>query len=298
MPTGKNYMAFLWVNFGFCLYIASIFYSNQVSNIKKNWPLYRCNPIYMPLANDIEENFSYCIQNMQTSLFGYLLEPLTFITSSLSTILGSFGTEINSIRAMINNIRSSFSTIFDSIFGVFLNMIIEFQKITISIKDLVGKTIGILVTFLYTMNGSYLTMQSTWKGPTGQIVQTLGKCFHPKTRVLLKNGTKKYMKNLHLGDILEDGSIVEALLKINNPHKKIPFYIIKNQGIDGDNIYVTGSHFIYDLSLNRFIKVENADFSLSHKSKSTKWFSCLITNTHKIKIGEKIFWDWEDYILK
>lgn len=294
MPSGKNWVNFIYVNIAFAIYIAGVFYYNQVSQIKSNWPLYRCNPMYMFLADDIEENFTYCVQNMQTSFMGYLLQPLTFITTSLTTMLGGFMGDIQNIRAMFNKIRTFFSSIIQSIFGVFLNLIIEFQKITIGIKDLIGKTIGIMVSLMYVMDGSIKTMNSTWNGPPGQLVRALGKCFHPLTEVKLKNGQFKCMKDIDLGDILEDGSIVESVMKIDNKKESIPFYSINTE--NGD-ILVTGSHLVFDKENNTFIKVQDYKKATLTDIKFD-WFSCLITDTHKIPIKDEIFWDWEDHFVK
>lgn len=294
MPSGKNWVNFIYVNIAFAIYIAGVFYYNQVSQIKSNWPLYRCNPMYMFLADDIEENFTYCVQNMQTSFMGYLLQPLTFITTSLTTMLGGFMGDIQNIRAMFNKIRTFFSSIIQSIFGVFLNLIIEFQKITIGIKDLIGKTIGIMVSLMYVMDGSIKTMNSTWNGPPGQLVRALGKCFHPLTEVKLKNGQFKCMKDIDLGDILEDGSIVESVMKIDNKKEPIPFYSINTE--NGD-ILVTGSHLVFDKENNTFIKVQDYKKATLTDIKFD-WFSCLITDTHKIPIKDEIFWDWEDHFVK
>jgi hypothetical protein len=48
MPSGKNWVNFLYVNLAFAIYIAGVFYYSRVAEIKANWPLYRCNPMYMP----------------------------------------------------------------------------------------------------------------------------------------------------------------------------------------------------------------------------------------------------------
>jgi hypothetical protein len=297
MPSGKNWVNFLYVNLAFAIYIAGVFYFSQIAQIKANWPLYRCNPMYMMLAPDVESNFVYCIQNMQSSFMGHLLQPLTFITSQASTLMSSVINDINMVRAMFNKVRTFFSTIIQSVFGVFLNLVIEFQKITIGIKDLIGKTIGIMVTLMYTIDGGILTMKSAWNGPPGQMVQALGKCFHPYTNITLKDGSVKYMKDIIIGDVLEDGSIVDAVLTIDNKREKIPFYSINCDSENNKYIFVTGSHLVFDKNKNKFIKVENYS-----KSKSTllkyDWFSCLITNTHRIKIGNEIFWDWEDHFVK
>jgi hypothetical protein len=298
MPSGKNWVNFVYVNIAFAIYIAAIFYYNQVAYIKANWPLYRCNPMYMGLADNVEENFVYCVQSMQSNFMGYLLQPLTFITGSLTTMMGSFMTDIQNIRAMFNKIRNFFSSIIQTVFGVFLNLIIEFQKIIIGIRDLIGKTIGIMVSLLYLMDGSVQTMQSTWNGPPGQLVRALGKCFHPHTHVKLNDGTIKFMKDLDLGDILEDGSIIESTMKINNKKDPVPLFKIKGAGINNEDIYVTGSHLVFDKSCNSFVKVENYSKAEICNENECDWFSCLITSNHKIKIGSELFWDWEDHFIK
>ena len=257
MPSGQNWVNFLYVNIAFAICIAGVFYFNQISQIKSNWPLYRCNPMYMILADQVEENFTYCIQNTQTSIFmGYLLQPLIFITTSLTAIMGGFMDEHS-----INKIRNIFSSIIKSVSGLFFNLIVEFKRI-INEPD--------------------------------KMVKSLGKCFYPFTSVKLKDGSIKYMKDIDLGDVLVDGSIVESVLKIDNKKHKLPFYLIKDGDVD---IFVTGSHLVFDKSKNDFVKVENYEKAIK-TDLINDWFSCLITDTHRINIGNEIFWDWEDHFVK
>jgi hypothetical protein len=297
MPTGQNWINFIYVNVGFTLYTVATYYLSSLKEIKDNWPLYRCNPMYMPLSDNMSQDFTYCVQNITTSFMGFLLQPLTFITSTLASLGGDFSNQINNIREMFNKIRTFVSTIIQSIFGVFLNIIIEFQKIIMGMKDLIGKTIGILVTLMYVMDGSIKTMNSAWKGPTGQLVRALGKCFYPETKIKLKNGNIVAIKDINLGDILENGSVVYSTMKIDNKNNKEDLYCIKEKGVNGDNINVTGSHLVFDDSKNKFVKVSEYYKAIKSKVK-TEWFSCLITSDHKIKIGSEIFWDWEDHFIK
>ncbi|MCJ7800866.1 MAG: hypothetical protein MUP82_00745 [Candidatus Marinimicrobia bacterium] len=297
MPSGKNWIKFLYVNLAFAIYIAGVFYYSRVAEIKAQWPLYRCNPMYMPLADNMEENFGFCVQSMQTNFMGFLLQPITFITNSLGGMLGGVMGEIQNIRAMFDKVRSFFTEIVQSIFGVFLNLVIEFQRITIGIKDLIGKTVGIVVSLMYVMDGSIKTMNSTWNGPPGQLVRALGKCFHPDTKIKLADGTVKHMKDVHLGDILEDGSYVESVMTIDNKREPVALYEIKEGGLDSESIYVTGTHLVYDKSVDKFIQVK--DYSKAKLSNiETDWFSCFITSKHRIHIGREIFWDWEDHFIK
>ena len=54
---------------------------------------------------------------------------------------------------------------------------------------------------------------------------------------------------------------------------------------------------MFDKNINKFIPVEKYTKAQLSKVES-KWFSCLITSNHKIKIGNEIFWDWEDHFVK
>ena len=67
--------------------------------------------------------------------------------------------------------------------------------------------------------------------------------------------------------------------------------------VNNEDIYVTGSHLVFDKKQNKFIKVEN--YSKAEKTIfKTDWFSCLITSNHTIPINNEIFWDWEDHFVK
>lgn len=307
MPKGSHYWNFVLLNLLFFAQLSLIYYWFMLANIKNNWNEYRCNPLFMPFADNIEQNFTYCIQNMQTSYMSYLLQPLNYITASLVDIGSDFSTDINSVRMVISSIRSFVTDIIQSIFGVFMNLIVEIQKMTISIKDLVGKIVGVITVLLYVLSGSVQTMESLWAGPPGQMVKALGKmkigksgCFHPETKIRLKNMNKLVcIKDLKLGDVLKDGSVVEGLIKLNNRIKE-NFYELKIVGEDSESIYVTGNHFIKtddNDKFDKYIKVEEyakVNNIYVNKQMYSDVLYNLIINTHKITIGDIVFWDWED----
>lgn len=298
MPSGKHWASFVYVNVAFAIYLCGVFYYSAINEIKSDWATYRCNPLYMPLADNVDENFVYCIQSMQTNFMGFILQPLTFITDSLSNMLGSFMEEVNVIRTMFNKIRTFMSTIVQSIFGVFLNLVIEFQRITIGIKDLTGKLIGTMVTFMYIMDGSIKTMNSTWNGPPGQLVKTLGKCFHPMTLIQLFDGTIKCMNEVRIGDRLQNGEWVEATMQLDNIQCPEKMYRIAHAGLHQSDIYVTGSHYIWNKYTNTYTQVCNYADARECPSVRPPYFCCMITRNHTIPIGTELFWDWEDHLLQ
>lgn len=296
MPTGKNWMNFAIVNIIFILYIVIMVAISNAQDVQDNWPQYRCNPIYMPFASNLEDNFNYCIQNVTNSVSGNVLQPITYTTSSLTNSLGGITSDINGVRGMFNSIRNSVSNIFKSIFGVFLNLIVQFQRIFIGIKDLFGKAGGVVAVLMYMMAGAIMTMNSAWKGPAGQLVKALGKCFHPSTLIKLKSNELIEIKDIKLGDVLVNGSIVEAILKFDNTRKREELYKIPN-GLNGSSILVTGSHYIFDLESVSYRKVAQV-FSNSKTKENCDVLYCLMTHDNIIRIGDYSFWDYNDDCLQ
>jgi hypothetical protein len=114
------------------------------------------------------------------------------------------------------------------------------------------------------------------------------RCFSPETLVKLQNGNEVAMKDLKLGDVLINGSIVNGVMNILNETN--PYYKIHSSELDRD-IFVTGSHYIKDGKVYKAVK----NFSGAEvTTKIDREVSCLITSDHKIPVGEFVFWDWED----
>lgn len=290
MPTMNNYLNLLYVNLGFLAQITVMMYFKSALEIKENWPIYRCNPPYWVFSENISEDFTYCVQNTQMNMMGYLLQPLNYMISALTEIAGSFGDSINNVRMMFSSVRNFISEIIGNVFGVFFNLIVEFQKMIISIKDMVGKLVGIVMTIMYVLDGSIKTMESAWAGPSGQLVKAIGSCFHPKTIVRLADGKTYEMENIPLGSVLPGGGKVFAVLKIDNP-KKEPLYKIQSEEQD---IFVTGEHFIFDTTNKKWVQVKQYEKAKIQPNVVLDSFACLITTNRRIPIDNHLFWDWED----
>jgi hypothetical protein len=112
------------------------------------------------------------------------------------------------------------------------------------------------------------------------------RCFSPETLVKLRSGKTVTMKNLKLGDVLNNGSIVDAVMKIkneNDPYYKLP-----------GNILVTGTHYVkYG---GKYIRVKDVP-DAKPTGKVDPVVYCLVTSDHKIPVGDYTFWDWEDNLI-
>ena len=53
MPSGSSLIAFTYVNIMFILQITLMVVLSNIKQIKDNWAVYRCNPLFMGLSDNI-----------------------------------------------------------------------------------------------------------------------------------------------------------------------------------------------------------------------------------------------------
>lgn len=269
----------------------------RLKDLEENWPKHRCNPMTMPFASylghDPMANFTYCVGNIQKDLMGFFLEPLQYVLGMVGNLGEWILARLNLLREFFNMFRKFLSTMVGDIYGMFVNVLIQVQGLVIKLKDTVMKLVGILMTFMYLIQGAMMTGQSVNKGPIGETLRSI--CFHKDTPVSLKNGTTMKMKDLKLGTILENGAEVYGILTLKGD-KQNPYYKIWSDKLN-TNIYVTGDHKILDDIEDKDIECFKPVSEVSYARETDIYdeeLSCLITSNHRIPIGEYTFWDWED----
>ena len=279
------------------VFLVSFFIAGY-KNIQNNWPQYACSPMIMPFASqfghDTGENFTQCLGNLQGGIMGVFTTPMHFITGTLMTSISNLTQNISSLRNLQGFMRGSMGSFTGDIFGIMQNVLIQFQKMITSMKDIMAKLLGIVATFLYMISGAQLVGASIINGPILTIIDILSlgiACFHPNTPLQLKNNKYVAMKDIHLGDVLINGSKVIGTLQLQGG-KRNPYYKIYSNQLK-QFIYVTGEHKIRDRSKNQFIPVRTVKYSIP-TDLYDEVLSCIITDDHLIPVGEHIFWDWED----
>lgn len=169
---------FLFLGISYCIVMINI------KPIQDNWSTDRCKPYIIPFAGMInkptdmsstdftKQNFEYCMQNIIQGAASESLQPLTFIVSFLNSVSNMIKEGINSVREMINKVRNQIEAITKEIMGRIANIMVPLQQIIISVRDMVGKMQGVMTTGLYTLMGSYYTLQSLL-GAIGQMIVTI-----------------------------------------------------------------------------------------------------------------------------
>ena len=169
---GNSVILIILITFILFLLITYSYIMINIIPIRNNWTAERCKPYVIPFAGLInapegtsmtdytQENFTYCMQNVTSSLAEDAVSPLSFITSSLTMVANIIQSSINSIRDMVNKVRTSIQSVTEEVMGRLLNFIVPLQQIVIKIKDMLMKTQGVFTGVLYTLFGSYFTLKS------------------------------------------------------------------------------------------------------------------------------------------
>jgi hypothetical protein len=125
-------------------------------------------------------------------------------------------------------------------------------------------------------------IESAMPGRTGDMGAVFG-CFAEETPITMSDGSVKEICKMNLGDILENGQIVESVIELPGSDE---LYEI-------DGIYVTGDHRIWDNTVKRWLMVKEYQGSILSSRKTTVIWT-LITSDRTIPIKGKLFADWEE----
>jgi len=174
----EKYGGSLWTTFILCLlfFIAISYYYvyNHLEPIKADWVNQRCKPNVMPFAGIINppdpnvmsafdfttNNFSNCIQGILGDIVGIFLAPFYYLIHSLTQVFTLIDEAVQEIRKLINSMRKAVMSTSQEVMGKILNFLIPLQHLLIKVKDMMGKTQGIMLGGIFTLMGTYDTMIS------------------------------------------------------------------------------------------------------------------------------------------
>ena len=107
-------------------------------------------------------------------------------------------------------------------------------------------------------------------------------CFDENTLIELKHGKTK-IKNIKLGNILRDGSVVTTKFKLKKGQEKM---------FNLDNIIISGSHMVN--YKGKWIYIENHPDAKIIENYNKPFLYCINTSNKRIKVREHTFLDWDD----
>lgn len=128
------------------LYIVNIFYIKYFE-IKRKWPVYKCQPMIMPFASffghDVGDNFVSCIGNIQGDLMSEFVGPIMGNLDIISAVGGGLAGDLGNLSTLGGNIGLNqgavfglFQTLLSKFGEVLTKMMSAFEKITDNILSI------------------------------------------------------------------------------------------------------------------------------------------------------------------
>jgi hypothetical protein len=162
---GIDIMKVGFVIFLFMVAITYIHIQNNLLQVKRDWPEYRCRPDVMPFAGWINapegvspidytaQNFAECSVNTVKGVYEKRASMVYVIFNVIMNIFKNVVSVIERFRALFDRMRNALKDIFITVFYRIQNFIIPVQNMLIKMVDFFEKIKGILATFLLTMIG-------------------------------------------------------------------------------------------------------------------------------------------------
>ena len=266
---------------GTSLYMLAL---NNIKDLKDNWPEYRCNPAYMPLAGmvgqDPFKNFNDCTMKSFQDYTGFVVDPIMSQFSTMTDAVSQIGGAMDDMRNMMAQTRDGFLGIVGTVFGKIQNLMSQFQYIIIRMRTLMARLVGIMMSFVYIFTTGSQTGASVLNGPIGKTMNFL--CFDENTVIMTGSGEFVYMRDLKLGDILPNNNKVTSIYEIDG--KDVPMYILGRTKVSG------GHKVWYNDS---FIPV--AEHPEALRIPDSKKLVCINTQLRSFGIGNHVFMDFTEY---
>lgn len=264
-------------------------------SIVKNWSNkdVRCNPLIMVTAplygKDFKETTSDCLTDYFKNELDGEMSNIKDKIKDMNELHSNTNDSMNKMNSQHFQTKNLFSGLLDSVTNIFAGLILNIKKDAIKGKSMIRKFGGVVTSMLYVLQGASDTGESFINGPIYKILSKLGGfCFSKNVKIKLKNGEEKKIYKLKLNDVLENGSVVNGVIKLNNVYKE-PFYTFKYN----KNVLVTESHLVFDEQKSKFIFVKDHPHAILTDKVEDRVYN-LVTSDHLIKIGHYTFWDYED----
>jgi len=217
---------------------------NNIKDLKDNWPVYRCNPAYMPFAGlvgqDPFKTFTDCTMKSFQDYTGFVVDPIMAQFSQVTGVVSQIGGAMNDMRGMMAQTRTGFLGIVGTVFGKIQNLMSQFQYIIVRMRTLMARLVGIMMSFVYIFYAGQQTGSSLINGPVGKTMNFL--CFDENTLIKINSGTTVFMKDLKLGDVLNNNNSVVSVYVIEG--KDVPMFLLGKTKVSGGHKVLCNGRYI------------------------------------------------------
>jgi hypothetical protein len=250
-----------------------------------------CKPHIIPFVNkswagvSFEDNLTNCVNNKGNGMFLTMMKPYLEMINNLEKQVDDQNSKLNNLGNVVDMFQDKVQKMVEPIYIRIKGIIDKIIRIKNKIYDIMRNIILMFKSMIWTMVNLVYSIESI-----NNIICSLpfvNCCFDENTIIqtythnnILKN---KLIKDIKVGDVLEDNTIVLGIIKSKYTNQDMYSY---------NDIIVTGNHYVYDNGEHKTI--DKCEKSILIHDYKKDYVYCLITSTQKIKINNIIFSDYFD----
>jgi hypothetical protein len=268
--------------------LIGMFAMGSLTEIAKNFPRYRCNPMAMPFASnfgyDTMENFNFCLNTIFQGKAAEIFGPIYGLLGGFTAVITQIVNVTAGIRKLFSNflggVNNFVRSVRDKIQAVLFSIKMSFAKL----MNLMGRVYGTMYAVIFM---GTTAMTAGFNLADNDLVKFLFEfCFSPDTPVVLYDGSTKPIKDIVIGDRLQnvDGKEVYVTSTFVFDGKNTPM-------VDLDGIEVSSQHFV----LGPLGMIEAGKHPRAVTTPSIPLLYCLNVTEHKFKIGSYVFADYDEH---
>ena len=300
--TVKKYTAYLEIFILFCL-AGYIIQSTLIKYLKRDYAeefsKNKDNPLSILFASQAgsssNEVFKTIVTDKSEGVFSEYMSFLKPIFNIFNKLFGKLGGSINILRNTLSPMRNYFASVAMIYYKYIENFTIGLFYSMHKFRTLMNRTLSGFSLMYHTVDHTKKTLSSVAHSKQmetlfkkGQTVLNVGDkalelCFEENTLLKLKSGKFIKIRDVNLGDILEDDSIVIEKHKFLNTEQLYKY----------NGVYVTGSHIVSEKDEWKTVKETNNAIKTII---CPKYVYCISTNTATIIINKTKFRDYNESV--
>jgi len=244
-----------------------------------------CKPHVIPFVNktwagvSFDQNFKNCMSHKGNSMFLNMMKPYLNIVHEVQEQVDSQNSKLNNLGNIVDMFQQKIKRMSDEIYGKIKAIVDKITRLKNKIYEIIKNIFLVFKSMIWSVVNLLYAIKSI-----NNILDGIPFiCFDENTSIKTIDNKNILIKDIQIGDILEDTSEVLGVIKSKYTNQNIYLY---------KNIVVTGDHFVYENEKHKTVS-ECKEATLI-KEYHKEYLYCLITSTQKIVINDIVFSDYFD----
>ena len=215
------------------------------AEIRRNWPVYRCQPSISPFAKfygyDPTETMNFCIGQAVKEHSGAVIKPIYAGINEVNSVVEDIYGSVTAVEGGVKGLLAGFANFVVNFVSSFNLVGVRIRMSLIMVKEIFQRVFGIFIAFVYSAIAALTFGENLVCNPLTTFVGNLAGvdlcCFAPGTQIRMADGSVRPIDEIVNGHQLADGAVVTSIYLFDG-----------TEGCDGmvsiHGVHVSGNHAV------------------------------------------------------